>query len=113
LGVFGYAIDVRETAPAPGNPWETLNEVTSRAPLTVQQIGLGDFEGELPYQVYPAQLDGNKTGEFWLPMYFANWTGHSMVLPDKDAAGIYQTNSADLNSRPLNPATARGPAESA
>ena len=27
-------------------------------------------------------------------MYFANWTGHSMVLPDKDAAEIYQTNAA-------------------
>ena len=25
-------------------------------------------------------------------MYFANWTGHSMVLPDNDAAEIYQTN---------------------
>ena len=29
LGVFGYAIDVRETAPAPGTAWETLNKVTS------------------------------------------------------------------------------------
>jgi len=57
----------------------------------VQQVTLGDFNGELPYQVYPMQLDGNKSGEFWLPMYFANWTGRSMVLPDKDAAEIYQT----------------------
>jgi hypothetical protein len=103
LGVFGYAIDVRETAPALGNPWETLNEVTSRAPLSVQQIPVGDFEGELPYQVYPMQLDGNKTGEFWLPMYFANWTGHSMVLPDNDAAEIYQTNSPDVKADPVNP----------
>ena len=103
LGVFGYAVDVRETAPAPGNPWETLNEVTSRAPLSVQQIPVGDFDGELPYQVYPMQLDGNKTGEFWLPMYFANWTGHSMVLPDNDAAEIYQTNSPDVKADPVNP----------
>jgi hypothetical protein len=106
FGVFGYAVDVRETA-KPENPWETLNEVTSRAPLSVpagadQPISLGDFKGELPYQVYPMQLDGNKNGDFWLPMYFANWTGHNMILPDKDAADIYQTNAADVKADPEN-----------
>ena len=98
LGVFGYAIDVRETA-NPAKPWETLNEVVSRKPLSLpagqqEPIRLGNFKGEFPYQVYPMRLDGNPNGDYWLPMYFANWTGHSMVLPDKDAADIYQTNSA-------------------
>jgi len=98
LGVFGYAIDVRETA-NPAKPWETLNEVVSRKPLTLpagaaEPIRLGNFKGEFPYQVYPMRLDGNPNGDYWLPMYFANWTGHSMVLPDKDAAEIYQTNAA-------------------
>jgi hypothetical protein len=107
LGVFGYAIDVRETS-EPAKPWETLNEVSSRAPLSVpagpqQQIALGNFTGELPYQVYPMRLDGNPNGEFWLPMYFANWTGHSMVLPDKDAADIYQNTSADVKADPVDP----------
>lgn len=107
LGVFGYAVDVRETS-EPEKPWETLNEVVSRDPLSVpagpeEQIALGDFKGELPYQVYPMQLDGNPNGDFWLPMYFANWTGHSMVLPDKDAADIYQTNAPDLKADPENP----------
>ena len=106
LGVFGYAIDVRETA-APATAWESLNEVASSASLAVQQVILGDFNGELPYQVYPMQLDGNKSGEFWLPMYFANWTGRSMVLPDKDAAEIYQT-TGNVKADPVDPAKDTG-----
>ena len=40
LGVFGYAIDVRETA-NPAKPWETLNEVVSRKPLSLPGWGSG------------------------------------------------------------------------
>ena len=104
LGVFGYAIDVRETAKPP-KPWQTLNKVKSRAALSVsvngdEPITLDRFNDELPYQVYPMQLDGNDKGDFWLPMYFANWTGHSMVLPDQDAAEIYHTNAARSTKDP-------------
>ena len=103
LGVFGYSIDVRE-ADEPPNDWDSLNEVRSRTTLTVPRaknqaddpIPIGDFDGELPYQVYPAQLDGDKNKSYWLPMYFANWNGHSMVLPDEDAARIYQTTRPDV-----------------
>ncbi|MBE9140810.1 hypothetical protein IQ254_27030 [Nodosilinea sp. LEGE 07088] len=103
LGVFGYSIDVRATA-EPENPWEALNAVQSRQPLTLARnpanladaIALGDFVGELPYQVYPLQVDGRRTANYWLPMYFANWVGHSMVLPDPDAARIYQTTNIDV-----------------
>lgn len=101
LGVFGYALDVRETA-APAKPWETLNEVTGNAPLAVNGESLGNFKGELPLQVYPVQLDGDKAGEFWLPMYFANWTGRSVVLPDSDAAAIYQT-TGNVKGDPVDP----------
>lgn len=105
LGVFGYAIDVRETG-APEKPWETLNEVTSSGPLAVPvppagSIALGSFAGELPYQVYPMQLDGNLNGTYWLPMYFANWGGHSMVLPDQDAVKIYRHAELDA-TKPAN-----------
>lgn len=108
LGVFGYAIDVRETG-EPEKAWETLNEVESTAPLAVPvppagSIALGDFQGELPYQVYPMQLDGNLSGTYWLPMYFANWGGHSMVLPDQDAVKIYRHAELD----PARPANAVG-----
>lgn len=102
LGVFGYAVDAREVAD-PSNPWNSLNAVVSKQALVVNtqndQIPLGDFVGELPYQVYPAQLDGNKNKSFWLPMYFANWNGNSMVLPDEDAANIYHTND-DVEADP-------------
>ena len=102
LGVFGYNIDVRESA-EPENPWETLNFVESRQPLTLASsnsssgpIMLGDFTGELPYQVYPMQVDGRKNLNYWLPMYFANWIGGSMILPNQEAAAIYQTTNTDV-----------------
>lgn len=105
LGVFGYHIDVRETA-EPENRWESLNAVQSRQVLTLARnpntpndvIELGNFTGELPYQVYPMQIDGRRNLNYWLPMYFAAWNGHSMVLPDEDAAQIYQTTNIDVLS---------------
>jgi hypothetical protein len=107
LGVFGYSIDVRQTA-EPENPWESLNQVESRQTLSLSRnpaspgdpIILGDFSGELPFQVYPMQLDGRKDENYWLPMYFAYWNGHHMVLPDDDAAAIYKTTNADVQDNP-------------
>ncbi|HVN24508.1 MAG TPA: hypothetical protein VMT71_11095 [Syntrophorhabdales bacterium] len=99
IGASGYRIDVREqpVPPAPADPWQSLNEVSSKAPLVVADpvtnnvVTLGDFtDKEINYQVYPIQLDGDTTKNYWLPMYFANWNGKSMVLPDGDAAAIYQ-----------------------
>jgi hypothetical protein len=100
LGVFGYAVDVRDSADVP-DAWSSLNEVMSRDVLSIpvdkntpdDVIALDGFEGELPYQVYPSQLDGDDSKPFWLPMYFANWNGNSIVLPDADAARIYQTTN--------------------
>ena len=96
IGMFGYHIDVRHDVPAPG-PWSSLNQVTGKVPLTVvnpvtgASIALGNFrDRELPFQVYPSQLDGDTTKSYWLPMYFAAWAGKSMVLPDEDGASIYQ-----------------------
>jgi len=115
IGVFGYVIDVRETSEAaePENPWESLNLVSNKIPLTLSKnpsspddfIELGDFKGELPYQVYPLQLDGTEqvTGQmqpYWLPVYFASWNGHSMVLPDEDAARVYQTTNKNVDADP-------------
>lgn len=106
LGVFGYNIDVRETA-EPENPWQSLNAVKSKSNLSLpppppgrRPINLGGFTGEIGYQVYPVQVDGNKAKNFWLPMYFASWNGHSMILPDQDAAAIYQTSHKDISPDP-------------
>ncbi|EEF24351.1 conserved hypothetical protein, partial [Ricinus communis] len=96
IGAFGYMVDVREDEAVPGT-WTSLNQVTSKAPLTVtnpataQVITLGHFtDRELPYQVYPSQLDGDPNKPYWLPMYFATWKGKSMVLPDDEASALYQ-----------------------
>ena len=103
IGMFGYKIDVREDRAAPG-PWDSLNRVNSKAPLTVvnpatqQVITLGDYiDRELPFQVYPSQLDGDLGKTYWLPMYFAAWAGKSMVLPDEDASALYR--HADIKAR--------------
>lgn len=120
LGVLGYIIDVRQVAEPgnPENPWESLNQVSSIQSLTLARdpnnpedtIDLGAFNGELPYQVYPIQLDGTEqvSGQlqsYWLPMYFAGWNGHSMVLPDPDAATVYQTTNPQVDADPAdNPA---------
>ena len=87
LGVTGYNIDVRQFGQA---TWESLNQVATNGNLMLENIDMGNFAGELPYQVYPAKLAGN----YWLPMYFANWNDQSMVLPDKRAAEMY-ANSSD------------------
>ena len=116
VGVFGYAIDVREVAEPgdPENPWDSLTAVDSKAELFIddgnQIIPLGDFDDELPYQVYPVQLDGNKNKNYWLPMYFANWNGHSMVLPDDDAARIYHTTDPLVDPDPAH-TKVTGPAQ--
>jgi hypothetical protein len=101
IGMFGYKIDVREDKPAPG-AWSSLKQVRSKAPLNVVNpttntaITLGSFtDKELPYQVYLAQLDGYDDKPYWLPMYFAAWTGKSMVLPDEEASAIYQHGKAE------------------
>lgn len=109
MGVFGYHIDVRQTANPP-NAWNSLNWVDSRMDLNLRRnpsdgdqqnvIQLGSFNGELPFEVYPSQLDGRTDQAFWLPMYFANWTGHSMVLSDPDAIAIYQNANENLEADP-------------
>lgn len=94
LGVTGYHIDVKKSTAA-DNEWESLNSVKSNGNMQLENINIGEYEGELPYQVYPAKIyDGSEdANNYWLPMYFANWNNTSMVLPDKTAARIYQSEA--------------------
>ncbi len=109
LGVFGYAADVRDTANA-ASPWESLTSVRTRhaleipnPPAVALRFAEQDEVLELPFQVYPMQLDGDQSKNYWLPMYFANWNGHSLVLPDQDAAEIYQTTNPNVKPDPEDP----------
>lgn len=106
LGVFGYRIDVKEDA-VDGN-WSSLNLVSCRQAYDFGGVSLGNNMNqqlELPFQVFPTQLDNDTKAPFWLPMYFASWTGKSMVLKDTDAITIYQNNEASIN--PSHPETSR------
>ncbi|HPE77392.1 MAG TPA: hypothetical protein PLC80_14970, partial [Draconibacterium sp.] len=82
LGVMGYQIDVKMSTAA-DNEWESLNAIKSNGNMLLENIDIGAYEGELPYQVYPTKIyDGtNDANNYWLPMYFANWNNTSVVLP--------------------------------
>ncbi|HEY0608081.1 MAG TPA: hypothetical protein VGD35_00465, partial [Chitinophaga sp.] len=94
LGVLGYRIDVKQEGVT---DWNSLNLVRSKQVYSIGGTGLGNGaneEVELPYQVYPTQPDNNKNGPYWLPMYYTNWTGKSLVLKDSDALRIYKNTDA-------------------
>ena len=95
LGVTGYSVDVKKSTAA-DNEWESLTAAKSNGSMQLEGIDIGMYDGELPYQVYPTKIfdDDNKSNNYWLPMYFANWNNTSIVLPDKTAARIYKNELA-------------------
>jgi hypothetical protein len=78
LGVFGYRIDVREKGTA---GWSSL--CLAKSTVKVGATVVGNFNGELAIETIPTQPDGEKTGTYWLPAYYTNWTGPSLVAVDK------------------------------
>ncbi len=93
-GIHAYRIDVRL---AGDSDWTSLVRVQSKTDLAIGDQNLGSFSGELGVEVHPSQLDGyTNESHFWLPHYFAAWNGHSMVLPDEEAAEIYQLPQSNL-----------------
>ena len=103
LGVYGYKIDVKkENAPE----WNSLNLVKSKQVYTIGGASLGnsaDQTLELPYQVFPTQPDNDTNSPYWLPMYFTNWIGKSLVLKDTDAIQIYRNHEeVDSLNNPKN-----------
>lgn len=101
LGVNGYHVDVRRSASG-GDPvpdWESLTAVESNGAMMLEDLEIGSYTGELPFQVYPTKLDSAGGVNYWLPLYFGNWNDASMVLPDRVAARLY-ANSKD-NDKPV------------
>lgn len=98
IGISGYHIDVKTINGARiTTEWESLNSVRSKGNMILgeeqQSVNLGTYNGELPFQVYPIKEEGEESsGNYWLPMYFANWNSYSMVLPDKTASDLYQNH---------------------
>ncbi len=95
IGVMGYHIDVKDDI-ADGTEWESLTAVTSNGALELEGINIGNYDGELPYQVYPSKVHSLAGSDFWLPMYFSNWNNASLVIPDRAAALLY-ANDRDKN----------------
>ncbi len=99
MGVFGYHVDAREFNADPNNPnaWISLCQVRNKADLGLgaATIAAAGESLELGVEVYPAIPDGRKDKHFWLPAYFAYWTGKSLVLPDDDAIDLYRKEQND------------------
>jgi hypothetical protein len=73
LGVTGYRVDVRTG----GGPWLSLTAVLSALPL-----GLGTQAQELAIEPVATRSDLPAAAEAWLPLYFAQWRGGSLVGRD-------------------------------
>lgn len=101
MGVFGYRVDAREVGPDPENPnpWVSLCRVGNKADLSLGIAPIGNLgeERELGVEVYPSIPDGRKNKHFWLPAYFAYWTGKSLVLQDEDAIDLFRKEENDLD----------------
>jgi hypothetical protein len=105
LGVSKYRVDVREAVPSgnPVNPWTSLAKIKTKTALTLgpTPISPANKVFELGTEVYPSQIDGNTAGNFWLPSYYTQWTGQSLVLPDAEAAKLNKTDLAGVQLQNL------------
>jgi hypothetical protein len=77
MGVLGYRIDARVRGDA---NWLSL--CLAKSAVKVGATAVGNFDGELGIETIPTQPDGEKTGVYWLPSYYTNWTGPSLVAVD-------------------------------
>ncbi|UVF22238.1 hypothetical protein HPT29_026510 (plasmid) [Microvirga terrae] len=75
LGIRGFRVDVRD-AKGPG-PWTSL--VRFEGDLKVGDTDIGHFDDEMTVELAPSQLQGQREGEYWLPPYFAQWNGFSLI----------------------------------
>ena len=97
LGVFSYRVDVREIKHPvdPDEPWSSLTLVRNNNGLMLggEIISSEGKELELGVQVFPTQINAPAGSDFWLPSYFTQWYGQSLVLPDDKAAQLDGTGA--------------------
>ena len=77
-----------------GADWVSLLDASGN--VVVGSLNLGNNSVELATSVHPSQLDAQTQGQFWLPMYFTNWYGPTILRGDSllnQLAGIPQTPS--------------------
>lgn len=106
LGVFGYKVDVRKLGDL---KWFSQNMVRANQNIVMQNseiLAAADHSFELPTEVHPSSHGNTMEEGFWLPMYFAAWNGHAMVIPDKEADEIHLLSSDRVPVPGLDPANA-------
>jgi hypothetical protein len=87
LGVQGYRVDVRLKG---STQWHSLCLVNGTLPFNATSVGNGavtSISGNefwvAPAPIRPSAADNATNPEpAWLPLYFAQWAGASLVLPD-------------------------------
>jgi hypothetical protein len=92
LGVFSYRADVRKV----GDPtWHSLVRTRSKAALTIggELVAPAGTIVETGVQVFPSTVNGDPAAPYWLPSYFTQWYGRSLVLPDDRAAELDVTGA--------------------
>lgn len=107
LGVQGYRVDVRHNGEA---SWESLCMIGGTLPFDHSGYGAGaitSLDGDelwlTPAPVRPAADNNSNNQEAsWLPLYFAQWNGSSLVLADPVikllAAAVKATNTVDMGN---------------
>jgi hypothetical protein len=82
LGVFSYRVDVKESDKT---DWNSLVNTVANQPLLLasEQIAPAGQPVETGVQVFPSKV--NPASSLWLPSYFTQWYGASLVLPDTRA----------------------------
>jgi hypothetical protein len=89
MGVFNHRVDVRKHG-EDDTKWNSLVKV--HGDLLLNGIDLGTINADLGIEVGPVQLDGQKTGIFWLPSYYTQWTGTSLIIKDERSAKLGGTD---------------------
>ena len=107
LGVLGYRVDVRLKGAA---PWNSLSLINGTLPFNQTAFGgsastsiTGNEFWVAPAPVRPSTSDNTTNDQpGWLPLYFAQWAGASLVLPDPVVQLLaYAANAANTPATSL------------
>jgi hypothetical protein len=114
LGVQGYRVDARKKD---GATWCSLCLVNGSLPFDTTSVGGGastSIDGQefwlAPAPIRPASADNATNAEpGWLPLYFAQWAGSSLVLPDPVVQLLAFAAAVPNPPQPLPPAALPNP----
>ncbi|MBC7848763.1 MAG: hypothetical protein H7Y31_03465, partial [Chitinophagaceae bacterium] len=92
LGVFSYRVDVKE---ADKIEWNSLVNTRAKVDLVLggELIAVAGSTVETGVQVFPSKINADADAQFWLPAFFTQWFGPSLVLPDARAAELDVTGA--------------------